>query len=201
MNTKNIYYAKFILIKSIQFTLIELLIVIVIISILASLLLPALARGRELAKRTACRNNLRQIAIGLTIYADDYAERLPYSASGLKLLCDNHSLVPKIFFCPSDKLNRITLIDSYFHNRNNSVSASYQFVNYYRSPERKLSLHVPYPAKYALEWDLYGGSYVYTTASKRNHNLDGGNVIYFDQHASWLIRPSWFRDNKPVYMP
>jgi prepilin-type N-terminal cleavage/methylation domain-containing protein len=59
------------------FTLIELLIVIVIIAILAGLLLPLLARSKELARRMHCTNNLRQVGLGIAMYRDDNRDQPP----------------------------------------------------------------------------------------------------------------------------
>ncbi len=59
------------------FTLIELLVVIAIIAILAAILFPVFARAREKARQTSCLSNLKQISLGLLMYAQDFDERLP----------------------------------------------------------------------------------------------------------------------------
>ena len=68
--------------KSRGFTLIELLVVMVIIALLIGLLLPALARAKEEAAKTQCRSNLRQIGLGIAMYANDNGGWSPMMASG-----------------------------------------------------------------------------------------------------------------------
>lgn len=61
------------------FTLIELLVVIAIIAIIASMLLPALARAKESGRTALCKSNLRQLTLGIVMYAEDNQDTLPWA--------------------------------------------------------------------------------------------------------------------------
>jgi prepilin-type N-terminal cleavage/methylation domain-containing protein/prepilin-type processing-associated H-X9-DG protein len=99
------------------FTLVELLVVIAIIGVLVAMILPAVQAARESARRTQCRNNLRQVGLAMTQYLDQQGERGKFPAVCNTPRTDNPFTLPsltrvlgpfcensvELWHCPSDR--------------------------------------------------------------------------------------------------
>jgi prepilin-type N-terminal cleavage/methylation domain-containing protein len=190
------------------FTLIELLVVIAIIAVLAAILFPAFTQAREGARRIVCVSNLRQIGMGLQMYAQDHTEMLPDasaadvsdfagSASGANVLA---TLIPytgstQIFRCPSASADST--------NPPTSASDSNYMANGVVAGRSLSSLPTPDSLVYIQE-NLRRSNYAYLrpmpngsggftewhkTASGReqysNIHLEGGVLLFGDGHVKW----------------
>jgi len=179
------------------FTLIELLVVIAIIAILAAILFPVFAKAREKARQASCQSNIKQCALAVHMYLQDYDENLPMSRSaeystgalawrGWEWGVGPYMKNTQMLRCPSAP----TITVAY----GETCSGGYAAMQYNAG---KAMGTITKPAEMKLLIDLNGsfwhipiqispgGCHDGPWVGHFRHN-EGTNVAYVDGHVKWL---------------
>jgi prepilin-type N-terminal cleavage/methylation domain-containing protein/prepilin-type processing-associated H-X9-DG protein len=123
------------------FTLIELLVVLAIIAVLASLLLPAMARAKAKAHNAVCINQLRQLGVATRLYSDDNDRRLP-----------NAEILPTMPIDPQKPLPRICDVLAPYVGKSAGTNSSAVF----KCPKDTFGLYAAEGSSYEWNADLNG---------------------------------------------
>jgi prepilin-type N-terminal cleavage/methylation domain-containing protein len=192
-----------------SFTLIELLIVIAIIAILASLLLPALRSARRLAKTTSCKNNMRQWYYYFNEFADShnscfapfYGDVDGMTEVWYALMCSGTNstggtiTLEKQFEidCPANSYTRNSAAAPRYSYAAYSVDINdYKRVSFRRPSQQALLAD----AGYRADWGIPRCAY-YFSSSSYHENIDyinhgGSNLMFIDGHISFIKKISDF---------
>ena len=189
------------------FTLIELLVVIAIIAILAAILFPVFARAREKARSSSCLSNMKQIALAVDMYVQDYDECYPMSIyiGGANVISFYHCLMPymknnQILTCPSEPL-RMTAgeIQAILHlplaPGLSSIAYNGNYAIFEDGPSNPLTgqshavvnqSEIPFPAETFVigDGEIELAPYLFNSPVVGAHN-EGFNAAFADGHAKW----------------